>query len=126
MKLFAKKPAFTKKQIRNAKPLRNPALQYDEQEDGSTTLRVPITHSRAPARILAKATGASPEREVELEPVGAFVWKRCDGRHTVASISTELQQSFGLTSLEAEASLMAFLDTLARRRYISLEFTTKK
>jgi hypothetical protein len=65
------------------------------------------------------------DKQVELEPIGAFVWNLCDGKRTVQGITEALQREFKITKVEAEASLLAFLDTLMKRRYVALEMPKK-
>lgn len=120
-----KAPAYTRAQIRKAKPIRNPDLQFIEGEAGEVTLQVPAIAARGIAKWIAK-TGQGPAfREVELEPVGGFVWRNCDGKQTVEIIANRLRKEFKLEKLEAEASLLAFLETLSRRRFILMDVPRK-
>jgi hypothetical protein len=66
---------------------------------------------------LARKSGVA-KKEVELEQIGAFVWERCDGKHTCAGIAEALRKEYRITKVEAEASLLAFLETLRKRNYI--------
>ncbi|MCH8273470.1 MAG: PqqD family protein [Armatimonadetes bacterium] len=125
MRLFTRRPQFTRRQIRKARPVRNPNLEFEEQEDGSILLRVPMESRGGVFRVVSRFLPAPGEKEVELEPVGAFVWRLCDGKHTCAGIAGKLEKEFKITKLEAEASLMAFLETLAGRRYVTLEIQSK-
>ena len=125
MRLLKKAPAYTRAQIRKAKPIRNPDLHFIEGVAGEVTLQVPSVASRGIAKWIAK-TGQGPAfREVELEPVGGFVWRNCDGKQTVEIIANRLRKEFKLEKLEAEASLLAFLETLSRRRFILMEVPKK-
>lgn len=65
------------------------------------------------------------DKQVELEPVGAFVWNLCDGKRSVKSIVDALQKEYKITKVEAEASLLAFLESLLKRKYIALEMPKK-
>ncbi len=77
-------------------------------------VRVPVVPSRWPW-----ARGAT-HRTFELEPIGAFVWGLCDGQRTVEGIARALREQFKLNRVEAEAALVAFLQTLSRRGLITL------
>lgn len=68
--------------------------------------------------ILATALRMPMERKFELDEVGLRVWEALDGKTTVAAISSLLQREFKLSRAEAEASLGAFLKTLAARGLI--------
>lgn len=119
VKLFQRKPTPSRKQIRKLKPVRNPTVGFESNDDGGIMLMVPMTHAKPLIRALAKWSNAPAERLVELEPVGAAVWQMCDGKHTIEMIAKSLCAQFGLTPAEAEASLLAFLDTLSKRRYLT-------
>jgi hypothetical protein len=61
-----------------------------------------------------------------LEPVGAFVWSLCDGKHTFEGISRKLREEFKLSRLESDASLSAFLQMLSQRKLITMMVAEKK
>ena len=48
----------------------------------------------------------------KLNRVSAFVWLRCDGVSTVASISAQLAESFGIADREARAVTRQALEQL--------------
>lgn len=125
MRILKKAPAYTRAQIRKAKPIRNPDLQFVEGDSGEVTLQIPSTSAKGIAKWIAKAGQGPAFREVELEPVGGFVWRNCDGKQTVEGIADRLRKEFKLEKLEAEASLLAFLETLSRRRFILMEVPKK-
>lgn len=68
--------------------------------------------------MLAAALRMPMERKFELDEVGLKVWEACDGKTTIAAISSLLQREFKLSRAEAEASLGAFLKTLTSRGLI--------
>lgn len=45
-------------------------------------------------------------------PVGAFIWERCDGQHTVAQIAVELAQEYDVTLEEATRDCQEYIDGL--------------
>ncbi len=45
-------------------------------------------------------------------PVGARIWERCDGRHTVAQIAQELAEEFDVKVEEATRDCQEFIDGL--------------
>jgi hypothetical protein len=69
---------------------------------------------------MAKATKMPDVRRFELEPVGAFVWRMCDGKHTFEGISRRLREEFKMKRVEADAALGAFLQMLSQRKLITL------
>lgn len=112
-KLFAR-PALDPARLRRAKPIRHPGAELEAREDGLVLVRVPVAKSRWPW-----AKGAT-HRTFELEAIGAFVWGLCDGERTVEGITHALREQFKLNRVEAEAALVAFLQTLSRRGLITL------
>lgn len=108
-------------QFKKARPLRNPNLIYNEDNSGLITITVPITARRGVYTWIQKWFPVPPEKEVELEELGSMVWKLCDGKNTVHTIANKLCESYKLSKAEADASLIAFLETLAKRNYIWLK-----
>lgn len=107
--------------MRRARPLRNPLIEYEVAKDGSALLIAPLaTQGRGVLAALAKKAGKPDTKKIELEPIGAFVWQDCDGRHTFETIAKKLCGKFKMNRLEAEASLGAFLQTLVKRRLIEM------
>lgn len=107
--------------LRKAKPIRNPAVTYEQGEDGTLLLSAPLTlQGRGFMGMIAKWMKAPDRKKFELEPFGAFVWNLCDGKHTFEGISKGLREQFKLNRLEADASLVAFLQMLSQRRLITM------
>jgi len=107
--------------LRKSKPVRNPVVTQEQGDDGIVILSAPlILQGRGVAGMLAKWMKAPDQKKFELEPVGAFVWNLCDGKHTFEGISKRLREQFKMNRLEADASLTAFLQMLSQRRLITL------
>jgi hypothetical protein len=47
-----------------------------------------------------------------LNPMGAHIWERCDGRHTITQIAGELAQEYDVTLEEAARDCQEFIDSL--------------
>jgi len=45
-------------------------------------------------------------------PVGTFIWERCDGRHTVRHISDDLVKAFEVTPEDAARDSLEFIEGL--------------
>jgi len=113
--------------LKKSKPLRNPAVRQEGGEDGSLMLFAPLAEQgRGLAGLMAKWVKAPDHKKFELEPVGAFVWNLCDGRHTFEGISKRLREQFKMNRLEADAALLAFLQMLSQRRLITLTIGKEK
>ncbi len=113
--------------VRQAKPVRNPAVRQVEAEDGSLVLVAPLAQQgRGIAGMLAKWMKSPDEKQFELETVGAFVWNLCDGRHSFDGISKKLRDRFKMNRLDADTALLAFLQMLSQRRLIVLALGKKR
>lgn len=109
-----------------AKPVRNEHVQA-LPFDGGVRLIAPLeTQGTGFMGLLAKWTKMPDTKEFELETVGAFVWDLCDGQHTTEGIGRKLRERFKMNRLEAETALGAFLETLSRRRLITMNVPAKK
>jgi len=56
-----------------------------------------------------------------VDPVGAFIWKRLDGRHALEDIMAELHQKFEQVPEAAREDCMEFLDDLVKRGFAGSE-----
>jgi hypothetical protein len=115
MKLFRRKRAPTRDEIRKAIPTKNPSA-----EERGGILALPLAQRRGFFGWLAKKANASNKLEIELDEIGSFVWGLIDGRRSVAGIAQSLAKEYKLNKHEAEASLLEFLDRLRQRGCISL------
>jgi hypothetical protein len=107
--------------LRRSKPLRNPVVRQELAEDGALLLIAPLIQQGSGfAGLVAKWMKAPDQKRFELEPVGAFVWNLCDGRHSFEGISKRLREEFKMNRIEADAALLAFLQMLSQRRLIAL------
>jgi hypothetical protein len=108
--------------VRSLRPLRNERVTTEAKEDGSVVLIAPLEEQgRGVAAVLARWMKLPATKTFELEPIGAYVWSLCDGRHTVEAIVQRLRERYKMNRLEAEAALTAFLRMLGQRRLISIE-----
>jgi Coenzyme PQQ synthesis protein D (PqqD) len=107
--------------LAKAKPMRNPLVEWAENEDGSTTLKAPIEVAASGLKgFMAKKLQLAEHKMFELEPIGGTVWACCDGQHTFEAISRKLRDRYKMNRVEADASLAAFLQMLSQRRLISM------
>ncbi|HEX8833854.1 MAG TPA: PqqD family protein [Abditibacteriaceae bacterium] len=114
-----KKPAIpTRSDILALRPLRNPALEWEEI-DGLVVLHITRDKSMNWKMRLAGMVTALPEkRSVELDAIGTDVWLMLDGHATVSSIVKALSKKHKLSQRETELSLQQFFKELGRRGYI--------
>jgi hypothetical protein len=50
-----------------------------------------------------------------LNPVGTFIWERCDGQHTLEQIAADLTDEFEVSSEEAARDCREFIDSLVEQ-----------
>jgi hypothetical protein len=111
---------LTREQSLNARVLPNSSLRTRENEGGIITLVVPF-HAPGWIRRLARRVGSGEgERTVELDQIGSFVWRMCDGETAVRDMIERLADEYKVNRKEAEASVTAFLRTLATRGLVMI------
>jgi len=125
--VFDRRTKIDPQALRKAKPIHNAFVESEDLEDGSVVLVAPLTTQGTGflGRFAQKA-GKKANKQFELEPIGAFVWRLCDGKHTFEGISRKLREEFKLNKVEADASLSAFLQMLAQRKLITMMVVEKK
>jgi len=109
---------LTREQVLAAIPIRNPKLEWKRTVDGKVIVVV-----RRRDDWLGKLVGAlfcvPKMKEVVLsDRIGAEVWEMCDGKHTIRRMAERIASRYKLTEREAEVSLIAFLNRMARRGMI--------
>ncbi len=55
-----------------------------------------------------------------LNPVGTFIWERCDGRHSIQDIGAALAAEYPVTLQEAVADSLEFIQGLVAEGLLSL------
>ena len=109
------------------RPGRNSLLTWEKRDSGETVLTVPHNEKANPiAKTLAKFLKAPPERHVELDEVGGYVWELCDGGNTVEAIVQKTGRQYKMNRREAEVSVTMFLQMLHQRNFIGFYKKTGK
>lgn len=112
-------PDVDRKQVMTLRPGRNSQIASEKQENGETILIVPQNDKvNRLTKMMAKWMNLPPERKVELDEVGGFVWELCDGNHTVEAIVKKTSQEYKMSRREAEVSVTTFLQMLHQRNFI--------
>lgn len=99
------------------RPVRNEAITWQENEAGEAELQIPYRKDRF-ARAVAFLVHLPETRRVQLDEVGTFVWKLCDGSNTVEAIVRAMTREYKMNRAEVEASVGRYLQMLAERRFI--------
>jgi len=50
-----------------------------------------------------------------LNPVGTFIWGRCDGQHTLRQIAADLSEEYDVSREEAARDCQEFIDSLVEQ-----------
>ncbi len=116
---FRRKPKLSKAQALGAVPFQNPRVQVERDERGTVVLT--LKARRTPAMALLSRIFFTPaQRRVALDPIGTWVWQRCDGKRSVRRLIDELARRYKLNPREAEISLTTFLRSLGQRGLVLL------
>ena len=117
----SRKPQLTRQQQLSARPIQLIAGTMADAEGGGGRLTVPLRQRRWAGWLLRLPAGAT--KTFELDPLGRFVWDRCDGSATVQQIARKLAKQYGVSDREAQVATEAFLATLARKGLVGAEIT---
>lgn len=99
------------------RPVRNALIEWQEDENGEAELTIPYRKDRW-ARVVAFLVHLPEARKVRLDEVGTYVWRLCDGNHTVDAIVRAMMKEYKMNRAEVEASVAQYLQTLAERRFV--------
>jgi hypothetical protein len=120
-----KKPKLSRDQALSARPVRNPVLKWERNENGEIRLLVPLRKDRV-TRVLRKLLRAPEYKEILLDEVGSDIWELCDGKHTVQSIIVATCKKYKLTRRECEASVGTYLKMLSERNLVGFQLGGRK
>ncbi len=115
-----RKPQLTKDDLLASRAVINESLDWFENDDGVIQIDI---HRRDTwwVKVLSKVMFTPEKRSIALDDVGSFVWKCVDEGCTVRQMIGKLAKEYKLNRREAEASLTAYLRTLAKKRLIGFE-----
>ena len=114
-----KKKVISRERFLQSRPLVNPALRWDEAEDGVITLSIPRS-KRGLLDIFSKQMSLPEYKQVKLDEIGSKVWKKIDGKMSVREFIEWMYQEFKMNPREAEVSLGVYLERLSERGFILL------
>ena len=120
-RLFGGRRQLSAADLQKAIPVGNPNVEVLTDDESGILLQYPLSkEGKGWQAFVARARNLDVAKKVELDPVGAFVWRLCDGKHTFEGISRRLREEFKMKRVEADAALGAFLQMLSRRKLITL------
>jgi len=109
----------------NSRPARNEELTWEKNDDGEVQITVRRQETWK-VRLISKIFYIPKKRKITLDEVGTEVWQLCNGRNTVARMIEDLSDKYQLNRKEAEVSLLAYLKTMAQKRFIGFVIETEK
>lgn len=112
-------PQLTREQAMSARPVRNPALRCERNENEEAVVHLPRRKDFL-GRLLAWAFFVPESRPVVLDEVGTFVWDQCDGTNTVTDLVALMADRYNIGRREVEISLTEYLKTLGKRGMVGM------
>jgi len=116
---WQRRPVLDRQASLSARPLRNPLLEWERDEEGLVVVRVPRKDTRW-VKALSKAFYIPPGKTFSLDEPGSFVWELCDGKTDVRTIVRRFAEQFRLTRKEAEISTLQYFRLLAKKGFVGL------
>lgn len=89
------------------------------ESDGVVELLMPRYGRGGLARALSRWLNPRPVR-IRLDEIGAFVWSRCDGRHSVDEIAEVMREEFGPEAEPVEERLLVFVRRMLREKLVAI------
>ncbi len=114
-----KKKVISRDRFLQSIPLRNPGLSWEEENDGTITLKIPRS-KKGFLRILSWPSDLPGYKQVKLDEIGSKVWKRIDGKTDMKDFMEWMNQEFKMNPREAELSLALFMEKLSDKAFILL------
>lgn len=113
-----KSKAPTWREMLELRPMRNPALEWSEENE---RVVLHIRHEQKKSwkvRLVSLLVPIPDDRRIALDAIGTDVWRMLDGQNTVGKIARTLAKKYKLAPREAELSLQQFFKVLGRRGYV--------
>lgn len=111
-------PQLTREQRLSARPLRNPGLEWHDNDDGEVVIILPRRKDTL-GKILNWMFQVPEKKPVTLDEVGSFVWRHCDGNHTFGQMLNLMAEKYQVSKREVEMSLGQFMQTLGKRGMVT-------
>ena len=112
-----KRPDMDRTQVMKAFPVRNQLITWEIDDKGEAALVIPQKETLW-LRLVSKLFMLPGKRVIVLDSIGTYVWRMCDGKHTISQIIKGIQNQYQLTRKEAETSLFTFMQQLGKRNFI--------
>jgi len=114
------KPQLTRDDLLASRPVLNQAVSWSLDDQQEVRIEIPRRDVWW-VNLLAKIIYTPKKRTIALDEVGSVVWKMIDERKTVQAMIGQLAAQYKLNRREAEAALIAYLRTLAKKNLVGFE-----
>ncbi|MDD3441344.1 MAG: PqqD family protein [Lentisphaerae bacterium] len=91
-----------------------------EEPDGTLTLAVPTRKPSFFRGLVSWLVRVPKERLTVLDPMGAIIWKACDGRRSVEAIVVKFGAFHHLSFHESRVSVTSYVTSLLRRGVLAV------
>lgn len=108
----------TWREMLQLRPVRNPNLEWSEEEGRVVLLVRQSSEKNWKTRLVGLVVPLPEDRRIVLDAIGTDVWQMTDGENTLGGIAKKLAGKYKLSPREAELSLQQFFKELGRRGYI--------
>lgn len=102
-------------ELRVQRPVRR--FDFEEREGNLIRVVIPRFGNGKISRIMEKIA-LHTEDKLNLDDLGSFVYRRCDGSLSVGEIATQLREHFGDKAEPAEDRLALFIREMVKRELI--------
>lgn len=114
------RPRLTKEDLLASRPVLNQAITWSAADEGDVTVEIPRREIWW-VSLLSKIIFVPKKRTIALDEVGSGVWRMIEKHMTVSAMIGNLAKQYKLNRREAEAALVAYLRTLAKKNLIGFE-----
>lgn len=121
---LGKKDKITRPQALASRPMQLVTCDLIETADGGAKLKVPLKPRRIGGWLFRLPEGAA--KTFELDSLGLFVWRHCDGKCSVQQIIRKMAKEHNLSLREVEVATVQFLQMLVKKGLVGMTVPRKK
>lgn len=115
--MFRRAAGIPRKRLLSAVPCLNPAVRWEPMDSGQLMAVFPRYSGRL-ARMVSRLLALPETGQLLLDDVGSSVVQQIDNRRSLADLIAFVAHEYKLSRKESEVSLLAYMNTLGRRRLI--------
>jgi Coenzyme PQQ synthesis protein D (PqqD) len=119
-----KTSSISKQQALSARPVQLVKCELTETPDGGAKLQIPLKQTTWSNWLFRLPQGAM--KTFELDSLGLYVWRSCDGKTSVQQIIRRLAKEHGLTLREVEVATVRFLEVLVKKGLVGMTVADPK